>query len=350
VFFIDRIQADNNLNYCEEIIGSNPCGEVPLPAFGSCLLGSHNLAKYCRPAALSEVSRPNTAGGLVGRLHVFDWDQFRTDIPVAARAMDNVIDVTSYPLYAQEQEMKSKRRIGLGFTGLANAGEALGWAYGTKEFIGFAGDVTQMMRQEAYRASALLAREKGAFPLFDFNHFRRSQHFQHLDSDVQALIEKHGIRNSHLISIAPTGTISLAMDNVSSGLEPVFEHEGERFIRFPGAAEPVRTPVTDYGYGQMGVRGKTINEVTMQEHLDVLTTVSAAVDQSVSKTINVGADVTWEQFQNVYMQAYEKGCKSCTTFRPSGKKMGILMGKSEPAVDQGGMACTIGPDGQRECA
>lgn len=353
VFFIDRIQADNNLNYCEEIIGSNPCGEVPLPAFGSCLLGSHNLAKYCRPSGpmslVGGVSVPR-AHNPMGRLHDFDWDQFRADIPVAVRAMDNVIDVTSFPLYAQEQEMKSKRRIGLGFTGLANAGEALGWAYGSEAFVSFTGDVTQMLRQEAYRASAALAKEKGAFPLFDFDKFKRSRHFQEMPSDIQAAIEKHGLRNSHLISIAPTGTISLAMDNVSSGLEPVFEHEGERFIRFPGAAEPIRTPVADYGYGQMGVRGRKMEEVSLQQHIDVLKTVSAAVDQSVSKTINVGADVTWEQFQNIYMQSYEAGCKSCTTFRPSGKKMGILMGKSEPAVDQGGMTCTIGPDGQRECA
>jgi len=347
VFFIDRVNADNNLNYCEEIIGSNPCGEVPLPAFGSCLLGSFNLAKYLEPTAL-RIGIKATEDSVTGRRYTFNWGQFCEDIPVVVRAMDNVIEASTYPLYEQEREMKSKRRIGLGFTGLANAGEAQGWPYGSPQFVDFAAKVTQVLRNNAYRASAQLAKEKGTFPLYNAEKFARSRHVQELEEDVKALIAKHGIRNSHLLSIAPTGTISLTMDNVSSGLEPVFQHEMVRDIRFPSSPDPVPTRVTDYGFGQLDVTGRTIEEVSLRQHVDVLKAVSSAVDQSVSKTINVGADVTWEQFQNIYLEAYESGCKSCTTFRPTGQKGGILK-KAEVKPDEN-MQCIIGPDGQRECA
>lgn len=347
VFFIDRIQRDNNLSYAETIISSNPCGEVPLPAFGSCLLGSHNLAGYLTPRGIGAV-------GPLGRLYDFDWDLFRADIAVAVRALDRVIDISPYPLYEQEREMKSKRRIGLGFTGLANAGEAQGWAYGSPEFTAWAARVTATLRNEAYRASAQLAREAGTFPLYNVDAYARSRHVTELDDDVKAAVLKYGLRNSHLVSIAPTGTISLAMDNVSSGLEPVVEHSGQRWIRFPGSPDPTLTDLMDYGFGTLGVKGKTIANTTLREHVDVLKAVTRAVDQSVSKTINVGPDVDWQAFQNIYWEAYENGCKSCTTFRPSGKKGGIFAMKAEPDAsesEEGGMACTIDPlTGQKECA
>jgi ribonucleoside-diphosphate reductase alpha chain len=290
--------------------------------------------------------------------YVFNMNMLKNDIPHVVRAMDNVVDRATYPLPEQEQEAKNKRRMGLGVTGVANAIEALGFEYGSDDFIRVLEEIMGTIRDGAYRTSIELAKEKGAFPLFS-QEYLASEFAKTLPIDIRTDIAKHGIRNSHLLSVAPTGTISLSADNVSSGIEPVFSLGYDRTIQtFDG---PKVERVDDYGYREFGTKGKTADELSVFDHVRVLNVASRFVDSACSKTCNVGDDVTWEEFKQVYMDAYEGGSSGCTTFRASGKRYGILNASAsediaeEPETDEDnfieeGGACYYDPaTGLRKC-
>ena len=334
----------------EEIFATNPCGEQPLPPYGACLLGSFNLTKY--------LDEEQIAGGEKAQSHFeFDFKKFKADIYQVVRAMDNVIDRTIYPLKEQADEAKNKRRMGLGLTGLANTGELLGLPYASEEFMTWSEKIFACLRDTTYKASALLAKEKGAFPLYR-EAYLKSNFVRGLPSSVKKLIREHGIRNSHLTSIAPTGTISLVADNVSGGIEPVFSHYYDRTIQtFEG---PKTERVKDYAYNK-GVEGRSANDINVNEHLAVLLLAQNYIDSACSKTCNVGDDISYEDFKQVYVDAWKGGAKGCTTFRLSGKRFGVLQTVEEKEKNTDAIetvkeeeqveACFIDPQtGQKECA